>query len=321
MTPFLTNLLSSVSNIGSSIGANFMNEYFYRLRNRHLTGKEVEQNAFNAQQAQINRDFEERMSNTANQRAVEDMENAGLNPALMYGNGSAASTPTGSNAQGTASVNSPEGISSIIGAIQEMKLTQSEIALRKSQENLNNAKARESEVSAEQIVEQTVNIRKQRGVIDGEIKKLDLDNKEKEILLNYTDEMENAKLENLKADLTTKEAQVKKFNQEVSNLKEENKKIVQETINLKEQVDLMLSQETLNYEQAKQCNAMIGQINQNVEILKKDNSHYDWNHMKTLSFKDGVAVVSDANGGYAGSFTGPSAAIRGAKNNKRDKRW
>ncbi|WGL31206.1 DNA pilot protein [Dipodfec virus UOA04_Rod_771] len=39
--------------------------------------------------------FVERMSNTAYSRATADMRSAGLNPALMYGNGSAASTPSG----------------------------------------------------------------------------------------------------------------------------------------------------------------------------------------------------------------------------------
>lgn len=39
--------------------------------------------------------FVERMSNTAYSRATSDMRNAGLNPALMYGNGNAASTPAG----------------------------------------------------------------------------------------------------------------------------------------------------------------------------------------------------------------------------------
>ena len=58
-------------------------------------------NKFNAQQAQIQRDWEERMSNTAYQRAVTDMEKAGLNPAMMYASGGqGASTPTGANASG-----------------------------------------------------------------------------------------------------------------------------------------------------------------------------------------------------------------------------
>lgn len=56
-------------------------------------------NDFTAEEAEKQRNWEEKMSNSAYQRAVKDMQKAGLNPAAMYG-GSAqmASTPGGASA-------------------------------------------------------------------------------------------------------------------------------------------------------------------------------------------------------------------------------
>lgn len=55
--------------------------------------------AFNAEEAQKNRDFQRQMSNTAHQREIKDLRKAGLNPILSARTGG-ASTPGG--AQGTA---------------------------------------------------------------------------------------------------------------------------------------------------------------------------------------------------------------------------
>lgn len=57
-------------------------------------------NAFNAREAVKDREFQLFMSNTAYQRAVEDMRKAGLNPYLLYGSGKSmqSSTPAGAQA-------------------------------------------------------------------------------------------------------------------------------------------------------------------------------------------------------------------------------
>lgn len=55
-------------------------------------------NAFNAEEAEKNRQFQLMLSNTAHQREMADLEAAGLNPILAARQG--ASTPSGSSASG-----------------------------------------------------------------------------------------------------------------------------------------------------------------------------------------------------------------------------
>lgn len=61
---------------------------------------------FNAEQAQINRDWQEMMSNTAHQREVADMLKAGINPVLSVSGGNGATVTSGATASGVTSAGS-----------------------------------------------------------------------------------------------------------------------------------------------------------------------------------------------------------------------
>lgn len=125
-------------------------------------------NKLNLKESQTNRDFQERMSNTAYQRAMADMRKAGLNPTLAYMQGG-ASAPSGSTA--TVEAASKTGLAhaamsaatGIVGAQQKATALQQQQSMNDSAIKLNAANALESAARAQKTRTETRGLSKQAG--------------------------------------------------------------------------------------------------------------------------------------------------------------
>lgn len=79
--------------------------------------------AFNAGEAQKNRDWQERLANTAHQREVADLIAAGLNPVLSVTGGAGAVTPSGATASADSS-----GVSALTSVLNSVLSTNATLA-------------------------------------------------------------------------------------------------------------------------------------------------------------------------------------------------
>lgn len=111
--------------------------------------------------------FQEIMSNTAYQRAVEDMKKAGINPMFLANGGAGASTPVGSTAQ-THAADVGGDITNALTAYMDYKIKKSNDAL--IQETKNKTSKEIEKINAEiDAIRQNTNINKPKEAVNNTV--------------------------------------------------------------------------------------------------------------------------------------------------------
>lgn len=153
--PVGSSIFSSAGSVArdTALENTLMSQAFAREQMRFQQAQNAKAMEFSAEQAKLNRDFQERMSNTSHQREVQDLIKAGLNPVLSAlggastPSGSAASGVTSSGAAGTVDTSANALLSSVLNALigQETAISVAEVQKSAALESANiNARTQKS---------------------------------------------------------------------------------------------------------------------------------------------------------------------------------
>lgn len=211
----ITGGLSSVASMATGLISNAINMSNQRkLQN--------EQNSFNAQQAQISREWNEQMDNTKYQRQVADMQAAGVNPALAMNGGVTTQATSNATAQ-AAQVSAPK-----------LDLT-----------------------SAVQMAMQAKQLKLQEKSVNAQVKNTDADTKGKEIDNSYRNEFNELRNKGMQMAIDLTDSQKQEIKHRISNIDASTEKLKKEADTEVERKNLVVAEGILKSVNAYQIITML----------------------------------------------------------------
>lgn len=185
------------------------------------------QNKFNAEQAQVARDWNLEMDNTKYQRAVVDMQRAGVNPALMMSKGPISTqAATNISAQGaTPAYMNMSNVAQMAQAISAAKLNAAQARNLDTDSKLKEMQANYYYNLGEKTYQEAVGVK--------------IDNA-------YKDEFNQLEVQGKKLANSMTEERIKEVTENVNRLKAETDLAIKQAATEEEKVRLMVTQEALN---------------------------------------------------------------------------
>ena len=227
------------------------------------------QNKFNAEQAQVARDWNLEVDNSKYQRAVTDMRKAGVNPALMMSKGP-ISTQAASNisAQGASpAYTNLSAIASLAQSISAAKLNASQARNLDEDSNLKRSKANYYDELGDKVSQETL--------------MLITDNK-------YRDQFNQLEIQGKKNANAISEKQIKEIEEKINNLIADTAKKIAEAKTEEEKANLCKVEAILKGAQAYQIAALVPFQQESMSSQSVSQRAVGKVHLVEAAFKQGL---------------------------------